>query len=193
MSKEGPSEDNQARVKTIRLTGVLIFGALILASCSSSTPSASSTTSTAASGSGNSTTTTTSGGGTAALSTVWPSCCAADLTAIGNRAETVGNDVVNIGKNGGGSTAQLIKDLHTMASAIASGQQSASNAASQVPTGTLTSYTSALSALRTATNNAVSACSSATNSCINDIQTITAKLKSVTTAASALNTAVTPA
>ena len=182
-------------MKTIRLTGVLIIGALILASCSSSTPSGSSTTSTAAtgSGSGSSTTTTTSGGGTAALSTVWPSCCAGDLTAIGNSAETVGNDVVNIGKNGGGSTTLLIKDLHTMSSAVASGQQSASNAAGQVPVGTLTTYASALSALLTATNNAVSACSSATNSCINDIQTITAKLKSVTTAASALNTAVTPA
>ena len=79
-----------------------------------------------------------------------------------------------------------------MSSAVASGQQSASNAASQVSSGTLASYTNALSALRTATNNAVSACSTATDSCINDIQTFSAKLKVVTSAASALNTQVTP-
>ncbi|HEV3265416.1 MAG TPA: hypothetical protein VG014_07820 [Acidimicrobiales bacterium] len=184
-------------MKTIRFTGVLIIGALILASCSSSTPSASST-STTSPGSGSSTSSTTTTAvvtnstGSAALSTVWPTCCAANLTAIGKAAEAVGNDVTQIGKNGGsGSTAQLVKDLGTLSTAVSSGLQATSTALSQVSNAGLTSYNNALSGLRTATNNAKSGCSSTTNACLNDIQSIEGKLTSVTDTASQLNTQVT--
>jgi hypothetical protein len=180
-------------VKTIRLTGTLIIGALILASCSSSTPSASSTTSTTSSASSTTTTAVVSNSSEiAALSTVWPTCCDANLIAIGKAAQVVGNDVTQIGKNGGsGSTAQLVKDLSTMSSAVSSGLQAASNALSKVSNAGLTSYNNALSALRTATNNAKSTCSSTTNACLNDIQTIEGKLTAITDAASGLNTQVT--
>lgn len=183
-------------MKTIRLTGVLIVGAVILASCGSSTPSASSTTSTAATGAGSSTTSTTAAvtnsSGTAALSTVWPTCCDANLIAIGKSGEAVGNDVTQLGKNGGtGSTAQLVKDLGTMSSAVSSGLLAVSGALSTVSNAGLTSYQKALSALLTVTNKARSSCSSATNACLNDIQGIEGNLSAVTDAASAVNSQVT--
>jgi len=177
-------------VKGVRLIGAVMVGALILAACSSSTPSSSSTTS----GSGSSTTTATapstagSGTGGAALSTVWPSCCAANLIAIGTTAQAVGNDVTQIGKNGGnGSTAQLVKDLGTFSSAVSAGAQASSTAVGQVSNPALTRYNTALSGLHTAVSHAVSACSTASNSCLNDIQTIDTKLSTVNTAATQLN------
>jgi hypothetical protein len=183
-------------VKTIRLTGALIVGALILAACSSSTPSVSGTSTTSpGSGAGSSTTTTavvTNSTGTAALSTVWPTCCAANLIAIGKAAEAVGNDVVQIGKNGGsGSTAQLVKDLATLSTAVSSGLQTVSGALGTVSNAGLTSYSNALAALRTTTNTAKSTCSSTTNTCLNSIRALEGKLTAVTDSASQLNTQVT--
>ncbi|HWD52956.1 MAG TPA: hypothetical protein VG412_11185, partial [Acidimicrobiales bacterium] len=128
----------------------------------------------------------------APLSSVWPTCCDANLIAIGKAGEAVGNDVTQLGKNGGtGSTAQLVKDLGTMSSAVSSALLAVSGALSTVPNAGLTKYHNTLSALQTITNKARSACASATNACLNDIQGIEGNLSAVTDAASALNSQVT--
>ena len=123
---------------------------------------------------------------------MWPTCCDANLIAIGKAGENVGNDVIQIGKNGGsGSTAQLVKDLATLSSAVSSGLQAVSGALTTVTNGALTSYNNSLSALRAATNTAKANCSSTTNACLNDIQSIEGKLAAVTNVASQVNSQAT--
>ncbi|HEX3459695.1 MAG TPA: hypothetical protein VHT49_02220 [Acidimicrobiales bacterium] len=118
---------------------------------------------------------------------MWPSCCANDLIAMGSAAQAVGNDVTQIGKNNGGSTTQLVKDLRTFLGTVSAGLQSSTTAMGTVASGALSGYNTALSELNTATGNAVPACSTASNDCINDIQAIDTKLGAVNTAATNLN------
>jgi hypothetical protein len=95
--------------------------------------------------------------------------------------------VTQIGKNDGGSTTQLVKDLRTFLGTVSAGLQSSTTAMGTVASGGLASYNTALSDLDTATTNAVPTCSTASNDCINDIQTIDAKLSAVNTAATTLD------